>query len=431
MRLTLFGLILATFLIPTSVQGQSEEKTQVTVSGFGVSAAAAEKDALMRAVRSAVGAYVDSETLIRNDELIREQILEASGSYVADYDMVGEPTQRSDGLWEVEIQAVVKGGQVAERLVSINVVEAGVDTKGRAGEIFTKTKLASEGAEILQKKFPRELMSQLLVARLIDKQGKATTGIAPQTQILPDGRVVATWYVEIYFDAATFYEKTVPDLDRVLSGIASKSGGPVVSVGEQVGALQGTGYPIFKGRKWGGATPTAPQGDQQYLYFFLSTGRSEKGGSERWQWYLLEGSTYMKLFTECNFAALWSQTILNIDMLAKDGGVVWSDVTSPFEESLTTNSYGFTQSETYVPGFLTPDNTLESPMDANVILTPRFGDSYTTSRMYYYPAREWCPGFARGHSDTIVKQFQVTLAPEDLRRISQVRLHFSPGKPLE
>ncbi len=52
--------------------------TVVNSKGQGETPEKAERSALLRAVVKAVGALVDQETLVKNDELVRDQILRSN-----------------------------------------------------------------------------------------------------------------------------------------------------------------------------------------------------------------------------------------------------------------------------------------------------------------------------------------------------------------
>jgi len=58
-----------------------------------------------------VGLIVDAETVVKNDEIIKEQILTASNSFISKYEPVGRPTEE-DGLTTVTIRAVVENRQL-------------------------------------------------------------------------------------------------------------------------------------------------------------------------------------------------------------------------------------------------------------------------------------------------------------------------------
>jgi hypothetical protein len=48
---------------------------EITVNGMGTTLESAEKQALAAAIRQAVGAYMDSKTIVENEEVIQDRIL--------------------------------------------------------------------------------------------------------------------------------------------------------------------------------------------------------------------------------------------------------------------------------------------------------------------------------------------------------------------
>ena len=425
--------MLSTFLVlnlavplPTFAQ----EKITVVVTGFGDTAQSAEKDALRRAVRSAVGSYVDSETLIQNDKLIRDRILEATGSYVTHFKTIS--TKKRGGLIEMEIQAVVEGGQVAKALEAANLVQRGVSTKNLVAEITGKIENAREGSKILQRNLPPDLLQKLLVARLVDFEGEPTDQIEPKRKVLDDGRVETTWMVQTYFDNKQFYENFVPPLHQLLSGIATAHGGPVMSVGKTKVDLPLNGYPVHFYRDWQGAAPKQPTGDQKHCYIVLSTGRSADGGTERWNWYLLEGADYIKALKKITMQKSYAQVQLKAEFLAADGGVVANTSISPWEKVVWCNSNGYSREDNPAPLFLNMSGTLGKanrgkPLAQHMVISTRFCLDYSGGLLEYpsYAVGTAYPSADGGACDIMMRPFTVTLAPEDLRRIVNVRFYFT------
>ncbi len=425
---SVFGICLATATTSHAQDAPSANEATVVVRGVGTTADLAKRDALMNAVYAAAGSYVDSQTLIVNDQIIKEQILQASGSYVQRHDVLKDAAQREDGLWEIAIKAVIRGGQLQERLKKVTAGVASIDAKDKAAEAITKIQNAKEGAPILQSKLDG-ILPPLLVARLIDDKGQATQKMQPKVVIQDDGRLGCTWNVEIYFDSKTFYETLVPQLDQVLTAVSAQSGGPVQSQSEKIEATtQFTGYPIFDTRTWRGGEPAKPSGDQPFAYFLLSTGRAESGGTERFQWYLLEGIEYLKAL-----GSLWKPNIdvsLNVQFLAEDGTVVWKESLSPWENGLYAVSV-YNRTNTFWPYYIAPIQVEGNHSNGTpyVILSPRFA---MQDSGYYSPVYQAVHGKhtsvyspnSRGGCDVIVKSFTTSLAPGDLERIKQVRFHF-------
>ncbi len=432
-----FVLPLQTLLILAAIAAPAiaQEKIAVVVTGIGETAGAAEKDALRRAVRSAVGSYVDSETLVENDKLIRDRVLESSGSYVTSYKMIGAPVKRN-GLVEVEIQAIVEGGQVAKTLEEANLVQRGVSTKGIVAEIEGKITNAREGSKILQRNLPKDLLQKLLVARLVDAEGEPTDKIEPKRKVLADGTVQTTWMVQTYFDTNKFYKEFVPPLHRMLAGISTASGGPVISTAKEVAELPLSGYPIHFNRKWQGPAPKQPAGDQPHCYMLLSTGRSAAGGAERFNWYLLEGASYIKALQKINMQVDYAKVQLQADFLAADGGVVASTSFSPWDEVHWANRYGLAATESPVPPFFLNISASisglnkDKPQAQHMIISPRFAPDTSGGTLPMYASRGGYPDASSGACDVLLRPFSVTLAPEDLRRIVNIRFFFTMKESL-
>lgn len=78
---------------------------EVTVSGTGVTPSDAENDALRVAVENTVGVLVDSETLVQNSMLIRDEIYTQSRGFVNEYTVLSR--EQLGDTWRVTIHAVV------------------------------------------------------------------------------------------------------------------------------------------------------------------------------------------------------------------------------------------------------------------------------------------------------------------------------------
>ena len=78
----------------------------VTVTGYGATSADAENEALRMAVENTVGVLVDSQTLVQNYVVVKDQIYTQSRGFITDYNVTSRQ-QTSDGTWQVTINAVV------------------------------------------------------------------------------------------------------------------------------------------------------------------------------------------------------------------------------------------------------------------------------------------------------------------------------------
>ena len=76
---------------------ESAETVIVEVTGIGKDAESAEKSALYSAVQQAMGSYLDQETVIKNEEIIHEELLTVSQGFVEKYDVLIPAKERRDG----------------------------------------------------------------------------------------------------------------------------------------------------------------------------------------------------------------------------------------------------------------------------------------------------------------------------------------------
>ena len=89
----------------------------VTVSGSGANREAALQEAFKEAVRQGIGTYIDSTTLIRNDEIIRENFIELAYGYVDNYKVLSE-SKRGE-IYNIRIEANVSNQEVSAVLANI------------------------------------------------------------------------------------------------------------------------------------------------------------------------------------------------------------------------------------------------------------------------------------------------------------------------
>ena len=97
---------------------QDAEVVKVKGRGVGVNKIEALKDAYRDAVERAVGLYVDAEQMMKNEELVKDQILTQSNAYIENYEVVKEDAKPS-GLVEVQILAIVKKKALTAKVSSI------------------------------------------------------------------------------------------------------------------------------------------------------------------------------------------------------------------------------------------------------------------------------------------------------------------------
>lgn len=134
------ALFAAVLLAPFSAPADADVEV-VTAKGSGETVAEAKKDAGRAAIQQVVGELMDAETLVENDELVKDRILTYSGAYLEDMEVVGKPVRRkSTGLVEVTVKATVRKTQLEKKLKAENVATK----KVRGGKLFAQTTSKAE-----------------------------------------------------------------------------------------------------------------------------------------------------------------------------------------------------------------------------------------------------------------------------------------------
>lgn len=151
---------LAVFSPDTSVVAQDtktapqKEKTQeVVAEGVGATADEAIKDAYRNAVRQVVGAVVDAETFVKNDEVIDDKVLTYSDGFIKGYEEVAGSKKTKGGLHRIKIKAQVERRSVIAKLKAANVTVKDVDGKGLFAEAVTQLDAEKDAAALLKKQF--------------------------------------------------------------------------------------------------------------------------------------------------------------------------------------------------------------------------------------------------------------------------------------
>ena len=184
---------------------------EITVTGIGTTLESAEKQALVSAVRQAVGAYIDSKTIVENEEVIQDRILSVSNAFVEKYKTIGKPKKSADGLIEITIIAMVKTNQVIQALKEQKIVTGEVAGQNLWAEVSTKVMNAQDAVTMLETKLP-ELIKNGVEIKFLTEEGKYTPNLTPQ-QIKPNSSgnsVTCIWVVELACSKKYYNESIFP-----------------------------------------------------------------------------------------------------------------------------------------------------------------------------------------------------------------------------
>lgn len=157
----------------------SDDSTRTVIAeGVGLTPDEALKDAFRAAVRQVVGEVVDAETLVRNDEVVKDQVLTYSDGFVPTHTKVSETN--AGGLWRITIRAVVERRKVEMRLRAANVTLKKVDGESMFGNIVSQLENEKDASALLRSTldgFPENCVTAKIVGepKIVEKNGQEAT----------------------------------------------------------------------------------------------------------------------------------------------------------------------------------------------------------------------------------------------------------------
>ncbi len=160
---TLAVALLAAFVTLSAVEDTKDaETTKVVAEGVGATAKDALEDAFRNAVRQVVGAVIDAESLVKNDEVITDKVLTYSAGFIAKYDQIS--VKQDKGLFRVKISATVERRGVVAKLKEARVTVKGVEGADIAAAAMTKLEARANAGALLKKalaELPKVLVAEV------------------------------------------------------------------------------------------------------------------------------------------------------------------------------------------------------------------------------------------------------------------------------
>lgn len=322
MNKTKFPLLVLFLAMLPGVLLAAGKTITVTATGFGQTVEAAEKSALQKAVRKALGELVDAETLTDKEEIIKDEVLSYSDGFVQSRKVLSGPDKDPDlGLFSVTIQAVVVRNKVVERLRAAKIAVTEVSGEDIWTELISKIQGVEDGRALLEKFLWEEMLPErLLVARLVSKgtDGRVIRGPGAKPVHKPDydnGTVELTFHIETFYHLDDYYRKVAPRLLQLLDKICERKIEPVAVVAmeslRRATKIQSliTGYPGLVYEGYGrlsvdGARGTLDFGQwkksfggsrkvtENITYVACNVGRDQRGKNHRFAIYELDQAAY-------------------------------------------------------------------------------------------------------------------------------------------
>lgn len=153
------GCLSFLFISSMSIVYSQETKKieKVIATGVGIDFEKANRNAVRNAIEQVIGIYVASDTMVKNSQLINDNILVSSGGYVKESKVISQK-RNNDGLFTVQIEALVVGTQLKRKLESLNIGIKKVEGGNLFGEAVTRLEEQKTAGDLLTKimaKYPQ------------------------------------------------------------------------------------------------------------------------------------------------------------------------------------------------------------------------------------------------------------------------------------
>ena len=246
---------------------------EVVAQGMGTDQSSALNNAYSNAVQQALGLYVDAETMVQNDQIVRDQILTYSKGFIQKADIVSQ--SQANGLFQVNIRAKVQRQKLLEKAKASNITIKQVEGVSLHAQVETQIKQEQDAKALLEKTLLPLMDATLLRAEL-----------APPTQEQPnptinkagtnDQFVTLDYKVSLWIDESEYYKYVKNTLIPVLNQIAVRKGELTVNYKRKDSAGE-----IQEGRAFKSFDPR-----QEYSFSVLIWGDKTFSAS-KWQWFAL------------------------------------------------------------------------------------------------------------------------------------------------
>ena len=126
--------------------GGAGDVVQIVASGMGTDAEAALRNAYSNAIQQALGMYVDAETLVQNDQIIKDQVLTHSRGLIKEVKTLDQSTE--NGLYTVRVQAKVERQPLMEKVKPMLKSTARIDGTSLHAGVATEQRQKQDAAAL-------------------------------------------------------------------------------------------------------------------------------------------------------------------------------------------------------------------------------------------------------------------------------------------
>ena len=182
---------------------------EVVAQGMGTDANVALLNAYSNAVQQALGQYVDAETLVQNDTIVRDKILTYSKGFIQEATKVNE--SQANGLFQVTIRAKVKRQQLLEQAKASNISVKAVEGVSLHAKVMSEIKQEQNASALLEKALLPFIGTDLMRAELVGE---------PKAVKEEQGNITLSYPISLFIDENS-YKKAANELTTILDKIAS------------------------------------------------------------------------------------------------------------------------------------------------------------------------------------------------------------------
>ncbi len=126
---------------------QDSEMVEIVAQGMGIDADSALRNAYSNAIQQALGLYVDAETLVQNDQLVKDEVLTHSRGLIKEVATISQGNQ--NGLFSVTVRAQVLRQPLIDKVKPILKTTAAIDGRSLHAAIETEKKQAQDAQALL------------------------------------------------------------------------------------------------------------------------------------------------------------------------------------------------------------------------------------------------------------------------------------------
>lgn len=185
-------LILVAFSISSTCQYARAQAVSDWIEsvGSGETEEKATTQALRNVIQQQVGTYIDAETIVANETVLKDEILDYSAGFVENYERLGVSVQ--DGVTEVRIRAKVREDKLQKRIKESFKASAEVDGQSVFQKATIQIEKQQKAARLLQavaSEFPEKAIAIEVGAPEILRtftDGSAEIGLNVQFSMAPE-----------------------------------------------------------------------------------------------------------------------------------------------------------------------------------------------------------------------------------------------------